>query len=121
MPAKKRAVLWASLAFALFGFLAGVYLTRVHYDVYMNPQAHLCNVSQTINCDTVALSSYAVRFGVPVSVWTILGYTAFLFFQVLGLRIPYNPKAKRPPVWPSGLYFLLASFTLAATIPLIII
>ncbi len=64
--------------------LAG-YLTYVHVSVYTNPAfKSSCNINQSFNCETVALSSYAIIAGLPTSVWGLIGYLLLLIVGLLG-------------------------------------
>jgi uncharacterized membrane protein len=92
---------WASVLLALAGIGLAAELTRVHFAVTADPtHESFCNINTQVNCDAVAASSYAVAFGLPLSVWGMLGYSSVLFAAVWGLR------SKR--LAPVGVLFLLA-------------
>jgi protein-disulfide isomerase/uncharacterized membrane protein len=59
-------------------------------------------MSERVNCDTVALSEFAVFFGLPVSLWGLVGYLGMGALAVWGLR-----KSCRGDGWPLGLCFWL--------------
>lgn len=63
----------------LLGIATAGYLTLTHYKNYTDPAfSSFCAISKAINCDTVAQSPWSVLFGLPVSVWGLLGYLIFL-------------------------------------------
>lgn len=94
----------------LVGLGLSAYLTYIHVGVHTNPSfSSGCNINKTLNCESVALSSYAVIANLPTSVWGLLGY---LFVLVVGL-IGWRRQANGPsPV--HGWLLLLASVCLVA-------
>jgi uncharacterized membrane protein len=109
----RRPVLALSAVLAVIGISVSVYLTDLHVRVHTDPGYQpACDVNEVFRCSDVALSPYSQLFGLPVSVWTLIGYGGFLYFQIWGLA----PDRRRR--WPTGLYWLLAVFTLLATIGL---
>ena len=112
----RRQLLAVSAVLAMIGVSTSVYLTDLHFRVHSDPTFQpACDVNQVFRCSDVALSPYSHALGAPVSVWTIVGYAGFLFFQLWGL----TPDRQRR--WPSGLYWLLAAFTAAATLGLFLV
>jgi predicted DsbA family dithiol-disulfide isomerase/uncharacterized membrane protein len=107
----RRPVLWISLFLVMVSVAAAVYLARLHLRVHTDPTYEAgCDISETFRCSDVALSHYAVVFGVPSAVWSLLAYVAFLYFIIRGLRAgPRDP-------WPTGLYWLLNLFAFAVTL-----
>ncbi|MBN2575483.1 MAG: thioredoxin domain-containing protein [Deltaproteobacteria bacterium] len=106
-----------ALVFALLcgvGVAFSIELTRVHVFVHTDPDYHsLCAISKGINCETVALSPYAVFAGLPVAVWGILGYLVMGLLALSGLR------RRRPrPTWPWGLLLLLTCFSALTSVVL---
>lgn len=78
---------WVSLVAALVGGALSVELTKLHFALERDPTYQsYCNVNQTVNCDAVAKSSYAVLLGIPLSVWGIFAYTAALVLAIWGIR-----------------------------------
>jgi len=70
----------------LLGVATAGYLTQTHYKNYTDPAfSSFCAISKAINCDTVAQSPWSVLFGLPVSVWGLLGYLVF-FIILLNAR-----------------------------------
>ena len=62
-------------------------LARLHVNVHTDPDYQsYCAMSERVNCDTVALSDYAVFLGLPVSLWGLLGYVFMGALAVWGLR-----------------------------------
>lgn len=106
----RRGLLVISAVLAIIGVGASVYLTDLHMRVHSDPSYQpACDVNQVFRCSDVALSTYSHLLGVPISVWGLLGYAGFLFFQLWGLA----PDRQR--IWPTGLYWLLADVSLSAT------
>jgi uncharacterized membrane protein len=64
------------------GLASNVYLGLVHFWNYTDIGfASICAISKSINCDTVAQSSYSVLLSMPVAIW---GFFVFLLlFQLL--------------------------------------
>lgn len=113
-PARPRSRPLA-LAFTLLclgGLAISVELTRVHVGVHTDPAFETaCAISDTVNCETVALSPLSVFAGLPVSVWGILGYAtmAAIAASALGRQAPRTP-------WALGLLLLLTAFSAAVSI-----
>lgn len=111
MKTRRRPILSVSLFLVLISVASAAYLARVHVRVHTDPTyAAGCDLSETFRCSDVALSPYAVVFGVPSAVWSLVGYTVYLFFIVWGLRA----EVRTP--WPTGLYWLLNAFALAVAL-----
>lgn len=88
------------------GLAASFYLVVVHYRNYTDIRYQsFCAISHSLNCDTVAQSSYALLFNVPVAVWGALGYIFFLAFLIITYR-----EKKAQCITP--LFFLASLFTL---------
>ena len=65
----------------LVALLVSIYLSYSHYRVYTDiGYRSFCAISKAINCDTVSQSPYSIFWGLPVSIWGILGYVFFLLF-----------------------------------------
>jgi len=78
----------------LLGLGDTIYLAFSHYRTYTDiGYQSLCAISRTLNCDTVAQSSFAVLLGVPVSVWGIWSYGFFL--SLLAFAWPGNAGRRR--------------------------
>ena len=67
---------------------AGVSLSLVisHYRVFTDPgYESFCAISQSLNCETVSQSPWALLLGVPVAAWALLGYFVLLGFVLIRL------------------------------------
>jgi len=83
-PARRAGGIVAALSLA--GLINACVLTREHYLFHTDPSyLSFCDFSEGFTCKGVALNSWSVLFGVPVSVWGILG-TLMLGFTGLCLR-----------------------------------
>ncbi len=93
------------LVLCVLGACFSAELLRLHVKVYTDPAYHaLCAVNEQFNCETVALSPYAVIAGLPVALWGIVGY---LFMG--GLCLWGLARRKQPPhTWPLGFLFWLS-------------
>lgn len=75
------------LVAALLGCGLAVELTRLHFQLSADPNFEsFCNVGARVNCDAVARSDYSTLFGVPLSLWGVLGYTAIAGVSLWGMR-----------------------------------
>ncbi len=71
--------------FCVLGLVASVMLTQLHVKAHTQPNAtSFCSVHSKVDCLSVAESPWAVLWGVPVSVWALLAYTAL----ILGVLVP---------------------------------
>jgi uncharacterized membrane protein/predicted DsbA family dithiol-disulfide isomerase len=80
--------LWSVAAVtAVVGIALAIELTAIHVRVHVDPNARsFCTLSEHVSCDRVALSSYAVLAGVPLSLWGAFAYAALLGFALWGWR-----------------------------------
>jgi len=107
----------AFLILCTVGALLSADLWRMHFKVYKDPNYHaFCAMSEQVNCETVALSSYAVFAGLPVALWGLVGY-----FFMGGLCIWGLHKRSQPRSWPFGILFSLSLFCVLVSIALFII
>jgi protein-disulfide isomerase len=110
-----RAAFAASLAVALAGLVLAVMLVRVHQDAAAGLTS-FCTISEEINCDKVALSSWSVLFGVPVAAWGVVGYALAAALSAWGL------SARRLHArWPAGLLVTFGAFATAASVALALV
>jgi len=89
---------WIRRAAAL-GLLSALYLTW-HYKLFLfgaGDQA-LCNVSDLINCDRVAASSWSRLFGLPLAVWGAGGYVALIAHATWVVRRLASARGAREPL-----------------------
>jgi protein-disulfide isomerase/uncharacterized membrane protein len=109
---RKLALVFALLC--VLGVAFSVELTRIHVFVHTDPRYHsVCAMSAGVNCETVALSPYAVFAGLPVAVWGIVGYLVMGVLALSGLR-----KERSRPTWPWGLLLLFAVFSALTSVVL---
>jgi uncharacterized membrane protein len=95
------------LVLCVLGICFSAELLRLHVKVYTDPAYHaLCAVNQQFNCETVAVSPYAVFAGLPVALWGLVGY---LFMGGLGLWGVVR-RSQPPAIWPFGFLFWLSLF-----------
>jgi uncharacterized membrane protein/protein-disulfide isomerase len=105
-----RRWLIALVALSVVGLGVAAYLSVLHWQVYNQPgHVSFCAISEGMNCDTVALSSYSVVFGVPVSTWGILFYLLLITLGAWGLAAGRKP-------FPWGLVTLLCAGALGTAI-----
>lgn len=112
--ATPRRLLLAILALGVVGLAVAGELARIHLLVHTDPAFRsVCAVSDGVNCETVALSSYSVFAGLPVAVWGLGGYALITLLAFTGLW------RRRPhPSWPLGLLCLFAAGAAAASLAL---
>jgi protein-disulfide isomerase/uncharacterized membrane protein len=107
--ARTRRLWMASLVLLLVGLALSVELVRLHFEAASDPAHHsYCSVNDTVSCDAVSRSKYAVLFGVPVAVWGVFGYVAMALTAWLGLR--WRSRA------PAALLATLSGFAASATV-----
>lgn len=100
----------------------GMYLSadllRLHVKVYTDPDYHaFCAVSEYLNCETVAVSQFAVFAGLPVALW---GLTAYFFIGGLCIWGTVR-RNKQADTWPFALLFWLSFFSSLVSVVLLII
>ncbi len=92
-----------TLLLTLLGILNSTYLAYTHYKNYTDIEfASFCALSKSVNCDTVAQSTWSIFLGIPVAYWGLLGY---LIFLILLLPTRSNNKSTQS-LW--SFLFLLA-------------
>jgi uncharacterized membrane protein/predicted DsbA family dithiol-disulfide isomerase len=104
----------AVMLLALTGHGLSAELSVIHYKTHTDPGYHsVCAVSDNVNCESVALSSYSVFAGLPVSVWGIAGY--IVIFCLAAAAFFYR---KSEPGFLSGILFVtcLAAGTTSAVL-----
>ncbi|MCS6816712.1 MAG: thioredoxin domain-containing protein [Blastocatellia bacterium] len=111
-----RSYRWIRRAAAL-GLLSALYLTW-HYKLFLSGAGDqaLCNVSELINCDRVAASSWSRLFGLPLAVWGAGGYLALIVHTTRVLRRTIRERRERWPTAPSD----YAVSTLLLIVPFVI-
>ena len=107
----------AFLIFCMVGALLSADLLRLHVKVYKDPNYHaFCAMSEQLNCETVAASSWAVIAGLPVALWGLVGY-----FFMGGLCLWGLYKGRQPASWPFGILFWLSLFSVFVSIAMYVI
>jgi protein-disulfide isomerase len=97
----------AFLVACTVGICLSADLLRLHVNVHTDPHYQsYCAMSERVNCETVALSEYAVVLGLPLSVWGLLGYLAMAALSVWGLG-----QRPRTRTWPFGILYWLSLFS----------
>jgi len=106
------------LVLCFAGIWSSAELLRLHVKVYTDPAYHaFCAVNEHFNCETVAVSPYAVFAGLPLALWGLAGY---LFMG--GLCLWGLTRRKQPPAtWPFGLLFWLSLFSVLVSAVLFVI
>ena len=103
-PKSTLALRIAFLILCLVGGVLSADLLRLHFRVHTDPNYHsLCAISETIDCESVAFSSYAVAAGLPVALWGLIGYLFMGGLCIWGLH-----RSQRANVWPFGTLFWLS-------------
>lgn len=75
-----RALLITIIILSLAGLVDSGYALRQHY---AEPGESACNVSATVNCDTVNQSKYSELIGIPVAGIGMAGYALFIGLSAL--------------------------------------
>lgn len=100
------------LTFLTFlGLISSGYLSYTHYAVYnIFSYESFCALSQAINCDTVAQSSFSVFLGIPVALWGSVSY----FCIITILIFIGNTEKKEEGQWAVLflIYFMFSLFSL---------
>jgi protein-disulfide isomerase/uncharacterized membrane protein len=107
----------AYLVACTVGICLSADLLRLHINVHTDPSYQsYCAISERVNCDTLALSPYAVFAGLPLSIWGLVGYLTMASLSVLSLS-----RRFRNTSWPLGIAFWLSAFSVAVAVPLFIV
>ncbi|MDE1856556.1 MAG: hypothetical protein KGH98_00560 [Candidatus Micrarchaeota archaeon] len=72
----------AIYAVLILGVIVSVYLTIVHFE----PTALVCPNTGPIDCEQVLTSSYSVVLRVPLAVWSLIWFAAWIALFRLGVR-----------------------------------
>lgn len=104
----------AFLVACTVGICLSADLLRLHVNVHTDPNYQsYCAISERVNCDTLALSPYALFAGMPLSIWGLFGYLGMAGLSIWGLGRPTRSRS-----WPFGLLFLLSALSAGVAIPL---
>lgn len=104
-----------ALLLAAGGLAVSLVLVRLHSQAHAGI-ASFCAISETMNCDKVAMSPFSVVFRLPVAVWGALGYGLALVLSAWGLT-----TRRLHPRWPAGLLLLFGAAAVAASVALALI
>ncbi|MGH7858820.1 MAG: vitamin K epoxide reductase family protein, partial [Candidatus Binatia bacterium] len=79
---------------AVAGIVLAAASTWIHYQVVSSGGAYtsFCNVSDTVNCDSVVTSPHGKILAVPVSVWALAFYAAFGFVALRASGAPSDAR-----------------------------
>lgn len=113
--APPRPALAATLLLSAAGLVVSLLLVRLHAQAHAGISS-FCAISETVNCDKVAMSPFSVVFRLPVALWGAIGYGAALGLSAWGLT------ARRLHArWPAGLLFLFGAAAVAASVALALV
>ena len=74
----------------IIGIFSSLYLSYLHYKNYTDITfSSICAISKSINCDTVAQSSFSIFLSVPLAFWSFL-YFLFLFLISVNITSTRN-------------------------------
>jgi len=92
------------------GLIVSAMLVRLHVQAHAGASS-FCSLSEAVNCDRVALSTYSVQLGVPVAVWGMLGYAIITAVASAGLT-----RRRPAPAWPATALLLLGAVAALASV-----
>jgi uncharacterized membrane protein/protein-disulfide isomerase len=110
-----RLALVLALLLAAAGLAVSLVLVRLHAQAHAGI-ASFCAISETVNCDKVAMSPFSVVLRLPVAVWGALGYGLALALSAWGLT-----SRRLHPRWPAGLLLLFGVAAVSASVILALI
>jgi protein-disulfide isomerase len=104
-----------ALALSIAGLAVSALLARLHVQAH-GGAASFCALSETVNCDRVALSRFSVQLGLPVAVWGVVGYALMSGLAASGVAW------RRPgSSWPAGLLLLVSAAAAVASVALAVV
>jgi len=102
----------AFLVLCTVGLCLAADLARLHLNVHTDPDYQsYCAISERVNCDTVAASKFAVKWGLPTALWGMVIYLTLGALAVWGLR-----SRLRTPSWPFGFLAWVSTLAVAYSI-----
>jgi protein-disulfide isomerase len=113
--APPRAAYAAALLLSAGGLAVALVLVRLHAQAHAGV-ASFCAISETVNCDKVAMSPFSVVFRLPVAVWGAIGYGLAFTLSAWGLG-----SKRLHPRWPAGLLLLVGVAAAAASVALALV
>jgi uncharacterized membrane protein len=79
-------MIYAVVAAAL-GIGLSAWLAYLHIEINTDPSyMSVCALGKTVNCETVAASTYSVFWGLPVSIWGLIAYLLAISLVARDLR-----------------------------------
>ncbi len=76
---------------ALVGLLVSIYLTAIFYQ----HTSTVCDINATLSCSKVSSSKYSAIFGIPVSIFGMLGYATLAAISFTLLRKKFSLEKER--------------------------
>jgi protein-disulfide isomerase len=98
------------LALGIAGLIVSALLVRLHAQAHAGASS-FCSLSETVNCDRVALSAHSVQLGIPVAAWGMLGYAVTAAVAAAGLVL-----RRTIPTWPAAALLVLGAVATAASV-----
>lgn len=99
---------------ALAGIADSIYLFVSHYLVHTDiTYESFCAFTKAINCDTISQSRHSIFWGMPLAVWGIIGYSAFLILACFALDVKNEGKYIWNLLMATAFGFCLHSLALA--------
>lgn len=97
----------AMILLTVVGVVVNIESTEVYMNLRIAPDDFVssCNISETLNCEEVEKSEWAVLFGVPTALWAVVGYLVIGGLALVGLLSRRRRRER-------GFLFLLSSFSL---------
>lgn len=82
---------FTKIAIFIFGFIGmclSVHLCKIYYDANFNPYAlaSFCSVSDFVDCDGVAKTTYSQFLGIPLCLWGVIFYL-FVFAMIFADKL----------------------------------
>jgi protein-disulfide isomerase len=113
--APPRTAFAAALLLSAAGLAVSLVLARLHSQAHAG-LASFCAISETMNCDKVAMSPFSVVLRLPVAVWGAIGYGLAFTLSAWGLG-----SRRLHPRWPAGLLLLFGVAAVAASVALALV
>jgi uncharacterized membrane protein len=88
---KQETTLHIIMYLAIVGLLVSVYLTALFYQ----HTSTVCDINTTLSCSKVSSSKYSSLFGIPVSIFGILGYLTLAATSFVLLRKKFSLQKEK--------------------------
>ncbi|MCY4380236.1 MAG: hypothetical protein OXC40_01520, partial [Proteobacteria bacterium] len=97
--------LWSVVALGIIGSLISFYATWHHVQFHKHGKTNaVCNVNDTVNCDTIAASAYSELFNTPLGVWGLGFFLALIALATI--LLPKSPLTRKVSTHVSALMLL---------------